>query len=73
MNEKIKELETELQEANESINWWTNRFKAVEKENQKLKKENQKLVKVIDKLEKYVHHKFRDVLEKLTELKNEVE
>ena len=33
----ITNLEKELQESNESITWWTNRFKAIEKENEKLK------------------------------------
>lgn len=33
--EEIKDLQQELKEANESVEWWTNRFKAVEKENEK--------------------------------------
>lgn len=42
-NKKLEEL---LKSANESITWWTNRYKAVEKNNKKLK--------VIDKAIKYI-------------------
>ena len=33
----ITNLEQELQEANETITWWSNRFKAVERDNERLK------------------------------------
>ena len=80
----ITNLQEELKSANESINWWTNRFKAVEKENQKLNK-------IIDELEKWLKEKInryeystgnmnmaaagtlKATLNKLTELKKEVE
>ena len=46
----ITNLQQELQEANESIIWWANRFKAVEKEN-----ENSKKLKERYQLEKEVY------------------
>ena len=38
----ITNLQQELQEANESITWWSNRFKAVERDNERLKENNKK-------------------------------
>ena len=34
---RVRELHEELKSAKESITWWTNRFNAVEKENERLK------------------------------------
>lgn len=42
MYDYITNLQEELKEANESITWWSNRFKAVEKYNTKLKQEKDK-------------------------------
>lgn len=33
----ITNLQQELKEANDSVEWWTNRFKAVQQENERLK------------------------------------
>ena len=35
----ITNLQQEIKEANDSITWWTNRFKAVERDNKELKEE----------------------------------
>lgn len=35
----ITNLQQEIKEANDSITWWTNRFKAVERDNRELKEE----------------------------------
>lgn len=40
LKDYITNLHEELKSANESITWWSNRFKAVEKENKKLKETN---------------------------------
>ena len=34
----IANLQQELKEANESVEWWTNRFKAIQKENENFRK-----------------------------------
>ena len=61
-----KNLQEELKSANESINWWTNRFKAVEKENQKLNK-------VIEDIDKYIHiFKIEDIGEKTMLILNDI-
>lgn len=39
----ITNLQEELKSANESITWYSNRFKAVERDNRKLKEENENL------------------------------
>lgn len=39
----ITNLQEELKSANESITWYSNRFKAVERDNRKLKEENERL------------------------------
>lgn len=39
----ITNLQEELKSANESITWYSNRFKAVERDNRKLKEENKEL------------------------------
>ena len=39
----ITNLQQEIKEANDSITWWTNRFKAVERDNRELKQENERL------------------------------
>ena len=41
--EKLKENEEELKSANESITWWSNRFKAVERDNKKLNEALEKI------------------------------
>lgn len=41
--DKIKELETELEEANENAIWYSNRFKSVERNNRELKKQLEEL------------------------------
>lgn len=49
----ITNLQAELQEANDSITWWSNRFKAVERDNEELKQENESLrarIKTIKRL-----------------------
>lgn len=38
-DKEITNLQQEIQEANDSITWWTNRFRAVERENKRLKGE----------------------------------
>lgn len=50
----ISEKETELQDANESIIWWTNRFNAVERDNRNYKL---KIDKIINELEKWLEEK----------------
>ena len=61
-----KNLQEELKSANESINWWTNRFKAVEKENQKLNT-------VIEDIDKYIHiFKIEDIGEKTMLILNDI-
>lgn len=39
------DLQQELQESNESITWWTNRFNALSKENKKLNKQLEMVMK----------------------------
>lgn len=75
MQHLITDLQQELQEANDSIIWWSNRFKAVKRDNRKLKQENERLNsqldfigeqnKYIDKLEKGYKNKV-DEIGKLT-------
>ena len=36
LQQKVDQLEKELKEANDSISWWSNRFKAVERDNKQL-------------------------------------
>ena len=61
-----KNLQEELKSANESINWWTNRFKAVEKENQKLNK-------IIEDIDKYIHiFKIEDIGKKTMLILNDI-
>ena len=39
LKDYITNLQQEIKEANDSITWWTNRFKAVERDNKELKEE----------------------------------
>lgn len=39
----ITNLQAELQEANDNAEWWHNRFKAVQQENERLKENNQSM------------------------------
>ena len=41
----ITNLQEELKSANESISWWSNRFKAVERDNERLKEWKEDLLK----------------------------
>lgn len=36
LREKIEELQAEIKELNDDIVWWTNRFNAVERDNERL-------------------------------------
>lgn len=45
----ITNLQQELQEANDSVEWWSNRFKAVERDNRELTQENEELKKKLDR------------------------
>lgn len=36
LQQKVEQLKKELKEANDSISWWSNRFKAVERDNKQL-------------------------------------
>lgn len=51
VNKENKQLKVELQEANDSITWWQNRFNAVERDNKQLNNEIQLRIKSIEKLE----------------------
>ena len=46
----ITNLQQEIKETNDSITWWTNRFKAVERDNKELKQENEKLKETIKEI-----------------------
>lgn len=67
----ITNLQEELKSANESITWWTNRFNAVAKENERLNN-------IINELEEWLSYEWyemskdinpEEVLDKLKELK----
>lgn len=47
--DRIFELEAEIQESNDSVTWWINRFNAVERDNRKLKEGNERLKKELNK------------------------
>lgn len=51
LKDYITNLQQELKEANESVEWWTNRFKAVEKEDYKTR---------IDKAIEYIEKEYED-------------
>lgn len=42
------ELQQEIKEANDSITWWSNRYKAVERDNGELKQENERLKEALN-------------------------
>lgn len=42
-----KEKQEELKSANESITWWQNRFKAVERDKKDYKSRNEKAIKIV--------------------------
>ena len=46
----ITNLQEELKSANESISWWSNRFKAVERDNRNYKSRNKKAIKKLETL-----------------------
>lgn len=54
------EYEEEIKEANDSITWWTNRFKAVERDNRKLKQENEELQQENDDLKNSLENAVAD-------------
>ncbi len=54
----IEILEEELKSANEEITWWSNRFKAVERDNRQLKKDKKKAIELLDEL----NIKIKDIL-----------
>ena len=46
----ITNLQQEIQEANDSITWWRNRFNAVQQENETLRENNQNMQEEKDNL-----------------------
>ena len=57
--EVVREYEIELKDANDSITWWQNRYKALERENERLRtvdkdEEIDRLNNIIDSLEKWL-------------------
>ena len=73
----IEQLEKELKEANESITWWSNRFKAVERDNKQLENIRKEAIKFInEELEENGSHNVSgsdlpyDVIEDLLNILN---
>ena len=54
LKEENEELKAELQEANDSATWWSNRFKAVERDNRNYKSRNEKAIEnAKEKIKRY--------------------
>ncbi len=49
MEQENKQLKVELQEANDNIIWWSNRFNAVERDNKQLKEDKKEAIKYINR------------------------
>ena len=49
-DDEIEELKADIEEYRDSTTWWSNRFKAVERDNRKLKKEIERLNNVIKQI-----------------------
>lgn len=63
----ITNLQQELQEANDSVEWWSNRFKAVERDNRELTQENEELKKKLDR--RYYKNEYERIKQENEELK----
>ena len=56
-SEKIKELEAEIQELNDSITWWNNRYNALQRDYEDYKSRCEKAVEYIN--ENAIYKKIR--------------
>ena len=55
LEKENKELKAEIQEANDSITWWANRFKAVERDNRELHERIDKAIEYIKECQEVWH------------------
>lgn len=58
--DKMKQLEADYKEANDSITWWTNRYNAVERDNRDYKSRIDKAIEILYK-RKHVENLFGGV------------